>query len=81
MTDDQRTGKEQADALRESAPPSKKGDVSGHTERPTCPKCGKTFRVEVVVMLGWKDKERVDCPHCGTNDAYSESCWSLTAHK
>lgn len=75
-----KSGAQEADFLRDISPAEKKGDVSGHTERVKCPACNKVFSVEVVVILGWKEKESVDCPHCGEKEAYSDMCFSLKAH-
>jgi uncharacterized Zn-finger protein len=76
-----RTGRQMADEMRRTAPASKKGDISGYSADVTCPRCGQKFTVAIVVILGCKEKESVDCPYCGARDAYSEMCWSIFAHE
>jgi RNase P subunit RPR2 len=74
---DKRSAKQLAEAIRDLCPGDKKGDVSGTTRRIECPGCGRPLIVEEVVVLGWKDEESVNCPHCGIQ-AYSAMCWSLS---
>jgi hypothetical protein len=79
MSKDNRKSRGSAEELRRIAPDSKKGDISGHSQRVACAHCKRTFRVEIVEVLGWKERESVACPLCGAADAYSALCFSITA--
>ena len=56
--------------------PEKKNDIFSEYYIIQCSKCGKTFRVEVVTIIGWKDHEDASCLVCG-NELMSENCFSI----
>ncbi len=68
----------EAQMLRASVP-AKARDVSYARDVTTCPRCGKDLVIQIVTVIGWKDKEEVSCPVCGQEAVYSDMCWSLTA--
>ena len=59
--------------------PGKSEDVENYTVDIMCHQCGRCIRVEQVIVLGWKEREKVDCPCCQAKAIYSSMCWSLSA--
>jgi len=43
-----------------------------------CQNCGKTSRVDEILIYGWREHETVDCPLCGSQIA-ARKCWQLNA--
>ncbi|HYG35616.1 MAG TPA: diadenylate cyclase, partial [Clostridia bacterium] len=62
-----------------SAVPEKRDDISGSSHLEQCSKCGKTSRIEEVVISGFKDREEANCPVCG-EVLYSAMCFTLNSH-
>ena len=65
--------------LKKVSPSSKKRDISGDSFVLLCKSCGRNIRIEEVVILGWKDREQVNCPIC-KKKLYSSMCFSLKAY-
>jgi len=68
-----------ADRLKKMVP-SKAPDVESSVLDIRCKECGRSIRIEEVVVYGWKERESVNCPCCSAPDIYSSMCFSLTAH-
>jgi hypothetical protein len=45
----------------------------------TCPRCGKTSNLSVVVVAGWKEDEEAYCPICKTEIA-TRRCFTINAN-
>lgn len=65
--------------LKRVSPRSKREDISGSSIIKKCESCGRTICIEEVTVLGWKDREQVDCPIC-KKELYSSMCFSLKAY-
>ena len=61
------------------AVPEKSHHISNHIRDIQCGTCKKHIRIQVVIMLGWKNRETVDCPSCQSPEIFSSMCWSLSA--
>lgn len=59
--------------------PEKGPDIDDHYAEVQCPKCDKRLVIEITVILGWKERESVDCPVCGAADIYSKMCFAMRA--
>jgi len=59
--------------------PEKSGDVSYNQTTTTCQRCGKDLAIQIVTVIGWKEREEVSCPVCGQAAVSSAMCWSLAA--
>ena len=59
--------------------PAKSEDVYDHTLDVKCGNCGRLIRIQEVMVVGWKDRETVDCPCCRAPAIFSSACWSLSA--
>lgn len=56
--------------------PAKKDDVFDECFVAICPKCKKNIEIEVVTILGWKERETANCPICGT-ELHSANCHAI----
>lgn len=54
--------------LMDRIPKNKRKDCTEETYVVMCPnsKCKRQVKVKSVVCHGWKEKEEVSCPSCGT---------------
>ena len=59
--------------------PEKSEDIISHSHNIQCRDCRRQVRIEEVTVVGWKDRETVECPCCNSPDIYSSMCWSLSA--
>jgi len=59
--------------------PSNKDLVMPSGTVETCPNCGKTSEVEVLVVAGYREREEADCPVCGHVIA-SDMCFQIHAN-
>jgi hypothetical protein len=66
-----------AELLRELVP-EKAGDVFHESRVEQCKQCGKWAAIEVVTVLGWKDREVTNCPVCGKFIA-AQRCFRIEA--
>lgn len=57
--------------------PDKAYDILGESRSLACPTCGKHLEIEVVTVLGWKERETGECPICGAT-VHSQMCWEIT---
>jgi hypothetical protein len=57
--------------------PSERSDALDSFQR-TCKNCGKTSRVDVFTVYGFKEHEDADCPVCG-NVIASAMCFNIRA--
>jgi endogenous inhibitor of DNA gyrase (YacG/DUF329 family) len=68
---------EEANILRRIVP-SKAGDVTTSSLDRTCPRCGKTVKIELVSVVGLKEPAEAQCPIC-SEVVYKDMCWSARA--
>jgi transcription elongation factor Elf1 len=65
-------------ALLRDLVPTKAEDVFDENFEARCKQCGKYSSIEVVTVIGWKDRESANCPVCGKEIA-SRMCFHIEA--
>jgi len=67
-------------ASLEDLAPDKAEDIYSHVYSTTCPRCHHKLRIEITVVVGWKDHEVVNCPICAhPNVAEHSAAFSIEA--
>jgi DNA integrity scanning protein DisA with diadenylate cyclase activity len=59
--------------------PAKLGQAYADSWERVCTGCGKTMRIEALVIAGWKDKEEAHCQVCRT-EVGSRMCFKIDAY-
>jgi DNA integrity scanning protein DisA with diadenylate cyclase activity len=65
-------------ALLRDLVPTKAEDVFDENFEARCKQCGKYSSIEVVTVIGWKDRESANCPVCGKEIA-ARMCFHIEA--
>lgn len=69
---------ETASALRDMVP-AKAEDVFSSCWDAKCESCGKGVEIEVVTVVGWRERETGECPVCG-NVVATKNCWQINVN-